>query len=276
MEVELVQFSSPVLAAKDSDLVSGRVRDDHMPAGLDDRLTAETGGQPAGGDGRAPRRAAVRRPVHVETVSSAGVVPLLVAVAVVGAQRPGVAGDPVLVEEPADEGLDRLLPRQPAVGRAAHEDSGGRAERREAHPERERRDHPDVVQGVVRHCRIADPRPRASLVDGRARQHAGRPGPARVRRRRPADVARPAAVHEAAGLKRRHDRVAVAEGVGLDLGAVLAGRVRVRVGADRRRDHAPARCRGRGHEHRRCARECRPHPHFALIVFLADPTAKSV
>ena len=253
-----------VLGSEDSDLVSGRVRDDHVPVRLHNGLTAEAGGETARLNRLAPCEAAVGRRVHEDLSPGAEVVPLLVAVAVMRALRPGIARDPVLVEEPADEGLDWVLPRQPTVRRSAHEDSRGRAERRETHPERERRDHPDVVQRVVSDRRIADPGPRPALVDGRAREHPCRPGPAGVRRRRPADVAGAAAVHEPPRLERGNDRVPVAEGVRLDLGAVLALGIGVRVGADRRRDHAPARCRRRGHEHRRRASRVPPSPPFRL------------
>ena len=245
-----------------ADAGASLVRHDHVPVRLRHRLPAEARRKALRRDGRPPREAAVRRRAHEDAVPEPVVVPLRVAVAVVRALRPRVAGDPVLVVEVgrAERRGDRALPGEASVGRSAREDRARRTERGQAHPERERRDHPDVVHRVIGDRRVADPRPGPALVDRRPGQHAGRPGAARVRRRRPADVARAASRVEPSGLEGGDHGVAEAERVGLDLSPVLARLVRVRVGADRGRDHASAGC-GRGrYERDRDAGEYRPGP----------------
>ena len=137
------------------------VRHDDGPVGLHHGLAAQAGFEPPGRGRRAPRETPVRRRAHEDLLAHPEVVPLRVAVPVVRALRPRVAGDPVLVEERArPRGCrDRRCPRQASVGRAAGQNRARRPERRRARPERERRDHPDVVHRVVRHGGIADPRP---------------------------------------------------------------------------------------------------------------------
>src|SRR5207302_6158740 len=99
------------------------VRDDHGAARLDHGLAAETGRVVRRVPAHPPVQAAVARGAHVDEPPGAVVVPLDVAVAVVGARRaPVVAGDPRLVEVGVGSGRgdgDRFLPRPATVGRAA-------------------------------------------------------------------------------------------------------------------------------------------------------------
>ena len=143
-----------------------------------------------------------------------------------------VARRPVLVEAlPArcGGGGDRVRERQPAVGRAAHEDVGHGA----VGAERDGGDEPHVVSCVVGDGGIADPweRPGGAQVGGDARQRSACPALAAVRRRCEPDVGG-AAVEEAPALGDGHDRAAEREGVRLHGRGVLAGGVRERIGED--------------------------------------------
>ena len=198
--------------------------------------------------------AAVGRRDHAHVVARAVVVELDVAVAVVRALRPRVARDPGLVPEASVRvaGVNRVRPGQAAVGRAVDEQDVTVSSSVDPEAERE----PDVVLRVERDRRVADPRPRAARVDGGSGQAAGRPRAAAVLRGRENEVARAAAAEPAAGLRQRDDRLPECERVGLELRLVLvtASSVRVRVVADRSRDHA-AGGDGRNDEqaeHRHC------------------------
>ena len=140
-----------------------------------------------------------------------------VAVAVVGALRPVVAGDPLLVLSELRAGRDGGHRRAPVmrVGRAVDRDLRADA----AEDERDRE--PGLVPPVVRDRRVARSRPQP-------RQEAAPPGAAAVVRDRVADVAR-AAVEDPPDLEDRDDRLAEGGRVGLDLGLVLALAVLVRV-----------------------------------------------
>ena len=92
-----------------------------------------------------------------------------------------------------------------------------------------------------------------------------------------------AAAEDPAGLEGRDDGVAEAERVRLDLGPVLAPRVRVRVFADRRREHAPGEHRRAEDERkercdgaRREPRSASSSSHRRSILIRFPKTAKSV
>ena len=110
---------------------------------------------------RAPGDAAVGRRDHPHRVAGAVVVELDVAVAVVRARGPRVAGDPGLVPEAPRRlsGVDGIRPGQAAVGRAVDEQDVAAA----AGVDPEAEGEPDVVLRVVGDRRVADPRPRAAL-----------------------------------------------------------------------------------------------------------------
>ena len=217
-----------------------RIRHNDGAVRLDDRLAAEPGRRRRG-LGRAPRQAAVGRGGHHHLVPGTVVVPLRVAVAVVGARRPRVTGDPRLVPEAPRRlgGSDRVRPGQAAVGRAVDEQPEAGPARVDPEAEGE----PDVVLRVVGDRRIADPGPGAALVDRRAGQAARDPRAPAVRRRREHVVAGAAPGEVPAGLRRGDDRLPEREGVRLDLRLVRRADVRVRVVADRERNDARSRDR---------------------------------
>ena len=185
---------------------------------------------PGGLTRRPPGEPAVGRCAHRQQVAEPVVVPLRVAISVMRAGGPVVAGDPALVEGAAAHGCDRdgIGEGSAAVRRSAHQD------RRAADGgvERERDHEPDVVHRVIGDGRVADARIRPALVDRGPGQRVLRPPGACIERRRRDDVAR-ATVEEPPALEGGDDRIALAKGVRLDLRLVHARGVRVRVGADR-------------------------------------------
>ena len=150
-------------------------RNDDVAVRLHDRLAAEPGGTARIAD-RPPGDPAVGRRDHLHGVALAVVVELDVAVAVVRARGPRVAGDPGLVPEGPRRlsGIDRVRPGQAAVARAVDEQDVPAP----AGVDPEAQSQPDVVLRVIRDRRVADPRPRAAFPDRGSGQAAGRPRPA--------------------------------------------------------------------------------------------------
>jgi hypothetical protein len=224
------------------------------PAGLHHGLATEAVGGVCRFAGGAPSQPPVGRGAHLDPVAVPVVIPFDVAVAVEGAGRGVVADDPVLVEVGARVARSgrgdghRVTPGRAAVGRSIDDDGGSPARVRQ----RQRGDQPGVVGGVVGDARVAHAREAATRDSRDAGKEALGPGGAAVGRSRPPDVRR-AAVEEAAHLECGDDGRPRRERVGFDLGRVLAGGVRVGVGAQA--------CQGRraGRERVRAAGAARAH-----------------
>ena len=252
------------------------VRNDDGSVRLHDGLAAK----PRGSSGNRLTGPQVAPPSVVVAIRIALPAPLsshcAVAVAVVRARGPCVAGDPGLVpERPGRLGSgDGVRPGQPSVSGAVDEQDDAGSARVDPEAESE----PDVVLRVIGDGGIADarPGPGRGRVDRRSGEAAGDPGSATVLRRREDVVARAATCEVPTRLRRGDDRLPEGERVRLDLRLVLWADVRVRVLADRERKDAPGRDRrheeqpeSRRHGNRREASSPQPSLPHGLSILIA-------